>query len=100
MYADDGLLVFSTCEDLFIVQEMKKLMLFYPSNLIIKVAVNQAICSFLDLNLALDDISETYGKIHFFTFIKRFHTFSYLDPISNHPPFVFRGLIKTMYTLL
>ena len=98
-FADDGLFVFSTCEDLFIVQEMKKLMLFYPSNLIINVTVNRAICIFLDLNLALDDISETYGKIHFFTFFKRFHTFSYLDPISNHPPFVFRGLIiiETLY---
>lgn len=94
-YADDGLMIFSTCEDFYVIHEMKKLMLFYLSNLIINVTVNRAVCNFLDLCLALDDISETYGKIHFYTYFNKFHTFSYLDPMSNHPPFVFKGLVKT-----
>ena len=95
-YADDGLMIFSTCNSKYVINEMKKLMLFYPSNLIINVMVHSAICNYLDLLLSLDDVSDKYGKVHFSTFfLKKFHTFSYLDPRSNHPQYVFRGLIRT-----
>ena len=75
--------------------EMKTLMLFYPSNLIINVAVNRANCNYLDLKLSFDDVSDKYRKVHFSTYFKKFHTFSYLDPSSNHPQYVLRGLIWT-----
>ena len=59
-YADDAL-IFSTCNSEYVVKEMKKLMLFYPSNLIINVTVNRKICNYLDLLLSLDDVSDKYG---------------------------------------
>ena len=74
---------------------MKTLMLFYPSNLIINMAVNRANCNYLDLQLSFDDVSDKYRKVHFSTYFKKFHTFSYLDPSSNHPQYVLRGLIRT-----
>ena len=73
----------------------KKLMLFYPSNLIVNVTINRAFCSYLDLRLSLDGVSDMYGKVHFSTYFKKFRTFSFLDPRSNHSQYVFRGLIKT-----
>ena len=94
-YADDGLMIFSTCNSKYIINEMKTLMLFYPSNLIINVAVNRANCNYLDLKLSFDDVSDKYRKVHFSTYFKKFHTFSYLDPSSNHPQYVLRGLIRT-----
>ena len=94
-YADDGLMIFSTCNSKYIINEMKTLMLFYPSDLIINVAVNRANCNYLDLKLSFDDVSDKYRKVHFSTYFKKFHTFSYLDPSSNHPQYVLRGLIRT-----
>ena len=70
-------------------------MLFYPANLVINVVLNRVACNYLELNLQLDDISEKYRKLHFTTYFKKFHKFSYLDPTSNHPSYVFKGLIKT-----
>ena len=87
-------MIFSTSDEKYIMNELQKLMLFYPANLVINVVLNRVACDYLDLNLQFDDISEKYRKLHFTTYFKKFHKFSYLDPTSNHPSYVFKGLIK------
>ncbi|KAL9952149.1 hypothetical protein ACROYT_G039360, partial [Oculina patagonica] len=94
-YADDGIMIFGSNDSDFIVKEMGRLMLFYPSNLVINVKLNRTNCQYLDLNLSFDDVTATEERVHYSTFFKKLHKFSYLDPNSNHPRHVFKGLIKT-----
>ena len=88
-YADDGILIFASQDYNSIVKEIKRLMLFYPSNLIINVKLNRVYCQYLDLSLSLDDVTAARNRVHHRTFFKRFHKFAYLDPWSNHPKHVF-----------
>ena len=94
-YADDGILIFASQDYNSVVKEIKRLMLFYPSNLIINVKLNRVYCQYLDLSLSLDDVTAARNRVHHRTFFKRFHKFAYLDPWSNHPKHVFAGLIRT-----
>lgn len=43
-YVDDGILIFASQDYNSIVKEIRKLMLFYPSNLIINVKLNRVCC--------------------------------------------------------
>ena len=52
-------------------------------------------CQYLDLVLAMDDLTLSTGVIHYRTFFKKFLKFAYLNPKSNHPKHVFRGLVRT-----
>ena len=61
-------MICSTSNDFNIINEVKKLMLFYPSNLVINVTVSHALCNYLDLRIALDDVSDSYWKILFSTY--------------------------------
>ena len=70
-------------------------MLFYPSNLVVNIVKNYVTCQYLDLVLAMDDLTLSTGVIHYWTFFKKFHKFAYLNPKSNHPKHVFRGLVRT-----
>lgn len=94
-YADDGILIFASQDYNSIVKEIRKLMLFYPSNLIINVKLNRAYCQYLDLSLSFDDVTAAKNRVHHRTFFKRFHKFAYLVSWSNHPKHVFAGLIRT-----
>ena len=76
-YADDGLMIFSTSDEKYIINELQKLMLFYPANLVINVVLNRVACNYLDLNLQLDDISEKYRKLHFTIFHKNTNFISF-----------------------
>ena len=94
-YADDGLLMFSGGEFSSYLTETEKLMHYYPSNLVVNITFNSNFCQYLDLKLAIDDVSFSKGMVHYSTFFKPLHKFTYLDPSSDHPSFVFRGLIRT-----
>ncbi len=94
-YADDGLLIFSDGDDEQVLGEIKRLMGFYPKNLVVNIKLNRNYCQYLDLKLAIDDVSMVRGVVHYQTFFKPLHKFSYVDPKSNHPSFVFKGLIRT-----
>ena len=94
-YADDGIILFSIRDSASILSELRKIMLFYPNNLVINIVLNYVTCQFLDLVLALDDITLSSGSIHYWTFFKKFHKFAYLNPKSNHPKHVFKGLLRT-----
>ena len=78
-YADDGIILFSVRDSKSILSELRKIMLFYPSNLVVNIVKNYVTCQYLDLVLAMDD----------WTFFKKFHKFAYLNPKSNHPKHVF-----------
>ena len=43
----------------------------------------------------MNDVTLTNGVIHYKTFFKKFHKFAYLNPKSNHPKHVFKGLLRT-----
>lgn len=94
-YADDGLMIFSKGDDEQILGEIKRLMGFYPKNLVVNIKLNRNYCQYLDLKLAIDDVSIVKGVVHYQTFFKPLHKFSYVDPKSNHPRFVFKGWIRT-----
>ena len=94
-YADDGIILFSIRDSASILSELRKIMLFYPNNLVINIVLNYVTCQFLDLVLTLDDITLSTGSIHYWTFFKKFHKFAYLNPKSNHPKHVFKGLLRT-----
>ena len=49
-YADDGIILFSVNETNSILKEISKLMLFYPSNLVVTIKINRVSCEFLDLH--------------------------------------------------
>ena len=46
----------------------------------------------------MDDLTLSTGVIHYWTFFKKFHKFAYLNPKSNHPKHVFRGLVVKIFT--
>lgn len=94
-YADDGFMFFSTKNLVLILSELRRLSTFYPKNLVINIKLNVVCCQYLDLILSLNDISDSEGIIHYKTFFKKFHKFSYIEPSSNHPNHVFKGLIRT-----
>ena len=94
-YADDGIMIFDSASYDNVVREISALMLFYPNNLVINVKLNKVYCQYLDLSLSIDDVTAEGGRVHYKTFFKKFHKFSYLDPRSNHPKHVFRGLVRT-----
>ena len=94
-YADDGIILFSVRDSKSILSELRKIMLFYPSNLVVNIVKNYVTCQYLDLVLAMDDITLSTGFIHYWIFFKKFHKFAYLNPKSNHPKHVFKGLVKT-----
>ena len=94
-YADDGIILFSVRDSASILSELRKIMFFYPSNLVINIVLNYVTCQFLDLVLTLDDITLSTGSIHYWTFFKKFHKFAYLNPKSNHPKHVSEGLLRT-----
>ena len=94
-YADDGIILFSIRDSASILSELRKIMLFYPNNLVINIVLNYVTCQFLDLVLTLDDVTLSSGSIHYWTFLKKFHKFAYLNPKSNHPKHVFKGLLRT-----
>ena len=73
-------------------------MLFYPSNLVVNIVKNYVTCQYLDLVLAMDDLTLSTGVIHYWTFLKKFHKFAYLNPKSNHPKQVCRGLVVKIFT--
>ena len=64
-YADDGIILFSVRDGASILSELRKIMLFYPSNLVINIVFNYVTCQFLDLVLTLDDITLSSGTIHY-----------------------------------
>lgn len=72
-YADDGIILFSVKDSSSLLTELRKLMLFYSSNLVINIIINNVTCQFLDLVLTLDDLTLTNGVIHYKTYFKRFH---------------------------
>ena len=93
-YADDGLAVFNISEEEVMLAETKRLqgvMSYYPRNLVINLSINKVVCTYLDLQLSIDDVSDVTGLIHVRTYFKQFHKFVYLDPSSNHPNHVFKG---------
>ena len=95
-YADDGIILFSVNETNYILKEISKLMLFYPSNLVVTIKINRVTCEFLDLRLSIDDLTVSTGMIHYRTFFKKFFKkFAYINPTSNHAKHVFKGLIRT-----
>jgi len=94
-YGDDGIILFSVRDSASILSELRKIMLFYPSNLVINIVLNSFTCQFLDLVLILDDLTLSSRTIHYWTFFKKFHKFAYLNPKSNHPKHVFKGFIRT-----
>ena len=94
-YADDGLAIFSSHDLDDITVELQKIMYFYPRNLVININLNRATCCYLDLRITNDDVCEQTGHFHVCTYFKKFHKFAYLDPASNHPRHVFKGLVKT-----
>ena len=49
----------------------------------------------LQLVVAMDDLTLSTGAIHYWIFFKKFHKFAYLNPKSNHPKDVSKGLVKT-----
>ena len=69
-YADDGIILFSVRDSASILSELRKIMLFYPRNLVINIVFNYVTCQFLDLALTLDDITLSSGTIHYWTFLK------------------------------
>lgn len=72
-YADDGIILFSVKNSSSLLTELRKLMLFYSSNLVINIIINNVTCQFLDLVLTLDDLTLTNGVIHYKTYFKKFH---------------------------
>ena len=69
-YADDEIILFSVRDSASILSELRKIMLFYPSNLVNNIVLNYVTCQFLDLVLTLDDITSSSGTIHYWTFLK------------------------------
>lgn len=67
-YADDGFMFFSSNNTVLILEELRKLCTFYPSNLIINFKLNAVCCQYLDLLLSIDDISSLKGVVHYKTF--------------------------------
>ena len=94
-YADDGILIFSSKRLDQVMKEIEKLMLFYPKNLVHTVYLNFYTCKYLDLSLNIDDYTAFFRKVHLKTYFKPLHKFAYLDPSSNNPRHVFKGLIRT-----
>lgn len=72
-YADDGIILFSVKDSSSLLTELRKLILFYSSNLVINIIINNVTCQFLDLVLTLDDLTLTNGVIHYKTYFKKFH---------------------------
>ena len=64
-YADDEIILFSVRDSTSILSELRKIMLFYPSNLVNNIVFNYVTCQFLDLVLTLDDITLSSGTIHY-----------------------------------
>ena len=48
-YADDGIIMFSVRDSRSILSELQKIMLFYPSNLVVNIVKNHVTCQYLDL---------------------------------------------------
>ena len=94
-YADDGLAIFSSQDLDAITVDLQRIMYFYPGNLVIDINLNRATCCYLDLRITNDDVCKETGHFHLRTYFKKFHKFAYLDPESNHPKHVFKGLVRT-----
>ena len=47
-YADDGIILFSVRDSKSILSELQKIMLFYPSNLVVNIVKNYVTCQYLD----------------------------------------------------
>ena len=50
-YADDGIILFSVRDSKSILSELRKIMLFYPSNLVVNIVKNYVTCQYLHLVL-------------------------------------------------
>lgn len=72
-YTDDGIILFSVKNSSSLLTELRKLMLFHSSNLVINIIINNVTCQFSDLVLTLDDLTLTNGVIHYKTYFKKFH---------------------------
>ena len=46
-YADDGIILFSVRDSTSILSEVRKIVLFHPSNLVINIVLNFVTCQFL-----------------------------------------------------
>ena len=46
-YADDGIILFSVRDSTSILSELRKIVLFHPSNLVINIVLNFVTCQFL-----------------------------------------------------
>ena len=60
-YADDGIILFSVRDSKIILCELRKIMLFYPSNLVVNIVKNYVTCQYLDLVLVMDDLTLSTG---------------------------------------
>ena len=60
-YADDGIILFSVRDSKIILSELRKIMLFYPSNLVVNIVKNYVTCQYLDLVLVMDDLTLSTG---------------------------------------
>ena len=60
-YADDGIILFPVRDSKSILSELRKIMLFYPSNLVVNIVKNYVTCQYLDLVLAVYDLTLSTG---------------------------------------
>ena len=74
---------------------LKSVISFYPKELEIEFKVNKFITNFLDIYYGLGSISYSEKKLYYRIYQKPFNAYAYLNINSNHPPGVFKGIIKT-----
>ena len=57
----DGIILFSVRDSKSILSELREIMLFYPSNLVVNIVKNYVTYQYLDLVLAMDDLTLSDG---------------------------------------
>ena len=85
-------------DDIFIISQMNPMQLSSSLNksfgqLKLNI-ISNTIVNFLDLNITFDPLT---SSLDFYLYTKPTNTFSYLYILSNHPPFIFKNIIKSLF---
>ena len=96
IHADDILAYYRFIDDIFIIVKKHfniNFLKFFFGYLKLNVVGGKTV-NFLDLNISLNPI--TY-KLKFNLFVKPTFTYSYVRTDSNHPPFIFKNIPKSVF---
>ena len=93
-YIDDGFCIIQG--DIYIVHEIRKIIsTILPTEIPIEFCIRKFRNNFLDLWITLDNNTFKDGKLAYHIYQKEFNTYSYIHRNSNHPRYIFHGIIKT-----